>query len=62
MKVPDLPASDAGARESVVSVTGLDAADGRVRLITDDGAAELCGDATAAKDLSHPKWQKSRTA
>ncbi|MFI8241545.1 DUF3616 domain-containing protein [Streptomyces sp. NPDC085866] len=61
VKVLDLPTSDAGAWESVVSVPDLDAAGARVQLITDDGAADLYGDATEAKDLSHPEWQKSRT-
>jgi hypothetical protein len=32
-----------------------------VQLITDDGAADLYGDGTQAKDLAHPEWRKSRT-
>ncbi|MFF8727802.1 DUF3616 domain-containing protein [Streptomyces sp. NPDC015171] len=60
-KVLDLPTADAGGWESVVSVPDLTAAGARVQLITDDGAADLYGDGTEAKDLSHPEWQKSRT-
>ncbi|MGW4563809.1 hypothetical protein ACWEN3_15825 [Streptomyces sp. NPDC004561] len=53
--------SDAGAWESVVSVPDLTASGARVRLIADDGSADLYGDGTEAKGLSHPEWQKSRT-
>jgi hypothetical protein len=61
VKVLDLPTADAGGWESVVSVPDLAAGGARVQLITDDGAADLYGDGTAAKDLTHPEWQKSRT-
>ncbi|MBB5925451.1 DUF3616 domain-containing protein [Streptomyces echinatus] len=61
VKVLDLPTADAGGWESVVSVPDLTAAGARVQLITDDGAADLYGDGTEAKDLTHPEWQKSRT-
>ncbi|MCS0605193.1 DUF3616 domain-containing protein [Streptomyces sp. LP11] len=61
VKVLDLPTADAGGWESIVSVPDLTAPGARVRLITDDGAADLYGDGTEAKDLSHPEWQKSRT-
>ncbi|KOV70977.1 hypothetical protein [Streptomyces sp. MMG1121] len=43
------------------ATTTLHYAASRVQLITDDGAADLYGDGTEAKDLSHPEWQKSRT-
>ncbi|MFK4110162.1 DUF3616 domain-containing protein [Streptomyces sp. NPDC002176] len=61
VKALDLPTADAGGWESVVSVPDLDASGGRVQLITDDGSADLYGDGTEAKDLSHPEWQKSRS-
>ncbi|MFF0715115.1 DUF3616 domain-containing protein [Streptomyces bauhiniae] len=61
VKVLDLPTADAGGWESVVSVPDLDVPGGRVQLITDDGSADLYGDGTEAKDLSHPEWQKSRS-
>ncbi|MEU7084533.1 hypothetical protein [Streptomyces achromogenes] len=61
VKLLDLPTADAGGWESVVSVPDLTAAGARVQLITDDGAADLYGDGTQAKDLDHPEWQKSRT-
>ncbi|WP_251093055.1 hypothetical protein [Streptomyces sp. Caat 7-52] len=61
VKVLDLPTADAGGWESVVSVPDLTAPGARVQLITDDGAADLYGDGTKAKDLAHPEWQKSRT-
>lgn len=61
VKKLDLPTSDAGGWESVVSVPDLDVSGARVQLITDDGSADLYGDGTEAKDLSHPEWQKSRT-
>jgi hypothetical protein len=60
-KLRDLPTSDPGGWESVVSVPDLDAAGGRVQLITDNGDADLYGDGTAAKDLTHDEWKKSRT-
>ncbi|WP_225822679.1 DUF3616 domain-containing protein [Streptomyces naphthomycinicus] len=61
VKVLDLPTADAGGWESVVSVPDMTTAGARVQLITDDGAADLYGDGTDAKDLTHPEWQKSRT-
>nr|WP_202527805.1 DUF3616 domain-containing protein [Streptomyces sp. SID486] len=61
VKVLDLPTADAGGWESVVSVPDLAAAGARVQLVTDDGAADLYGDGTEAKDLAHPEWQKSRS-
>ncbi|MEU6815230.1 DUF3616 domain-containing protein [Streptomyces sp. NPDC046860] len=61
VKALDLPTADAGGWESVVSVPDLDASGARVQLITDDGSADLYGDGTEAKDLSHPEWQKSRS-
>ncbi|MEU3415121.1 hypothetical protein [Streptomyces sp. NPDC006658] len=61
VKVLDLPTADAGGWESVVSVPDPATAGARVQLITDDGAADLYGDGTEAKDLAHPEWQKSRT-
>ncbi|MER6464564.1 DUF3616 domain-containing protein [Streptomyces sp. NPDC001228] len=61
VKALDLPTADAGAWESVVSVPDLSVSGARVQLITDDGAADLYGDGTEAKDLGHPQWQKSRT-
>ncbi|MBJ6638376.1 DUF3616 domain-containing protein [Streptomyces sp. DHE7-1] len=61
VKKLDLPTSDAGGWESVVSVPDLDASGARVQLITDDGSADLYGDGTEAKDLTHPEWQKSRS-
>ncbi|MDO0928049.1 hypothetical protein QQY24_22530 [Streptomyces sp. TG1A-8] len=62
VKALDLPTADAGGWESVVSVPDLSVPGGRVQLITDNGAADLYGDGTAAKDLAHPEWRKSRTA
>ncbi|WP_030742495.1 hypothetical protein [Streptomyces sp. NRRL S-31] len=61
VKVLDLPTADAGGWESVVSVPDPTAAGARVQLLTDDGAADLYGDGTDAKDLTHPEWRKSRT-
>ncbi|MEW2317004.1 DUF3616 domain-containing protein [Streptomyces bauhiniae] len=61
VKVLGLPTADAGGWESVVAVPDLDVSGGRVQLITDDGSADLYGDGTEAKDLSHPEWQKSRS-
>ncbi|MER5753228.1 hypothetical protein [Streptomyces sp. NPDC002088] len=62
VKVLDLPTTDAGAWESIVSVPDLTQSGARVQLITDDGAADLYGDGTEAKDLAYPEWQKSRSA
>ncbi|MEU4218518.1 hypothetical protein [Actinoplanes sp. NPDC026623] len=53
--VRSLPTADAGAWEAIVAETG-----GQVRLLADCGAADLYGDGSDAKDLSHPEWQKSR--
>jgi len=61
VKVLDLPTSDAGAWEAAVTVPDLTVPGGRVQLITDDGDADLYGDGTQAKDLTHPEWQKSRS-
>ncbi|MGI5460757.1 DUF3616 domain-containing protein [Streptomyces sp. CA-249302] len=61
VKVLDLPTTDAGGWESIVSVPDLTQSGARVQLITDDGAADLYGDGTEAKDLTHPEWQKSRS-
>ncbi|MFG3122860.1 DUF3616 domain-containing protein [Streptomyces sp. NPDC048201] len=60
VKTLDLPTADAGGWESVVSVPDLGVPGGRVQLVTDDGTADLYGDGTEAKDLSHPEWRKSR--
>ncbi|WP_372347032.1 DUF3616 domain-containing protein [Streptomyces sp. KL116D] len=59
-KVADLPTTDPGGWESVVSVPDLSVAGQRAQLITDDGAADLYGDGTEAKDLTHDEWKKSR--
>ncbi|MEV3857857.1 hypothetical protein AB0J38_26460 [Streptomyces sp. NPDC050095] len=56
----DLPTSDPGGWEAVVSVPDLGTSGARVRLITDDGSADLYGDGTEAKDLTHDEWKKSR--
>ncbi|MGW5104290.1 DUF3616 domain-containing protein [Streptomyces sp. NPDC004100] len=61
VKALDLPTADAGGWESIVTTPDLSVPGGRVQLITDDGSADLYGDGTEAKDLSHPEWQKSRT-
>ncbi|MEU3981927.1 DUF3616 domain-containing protein [Streptomyces sp. NPDC026672] len=61
VKVLDLPTSDAGGWESIVSVPSGGTSGARVQLITDDGDADLYGDGVQAKDLSHPEWQKSRS-
>ncbi|MGV9265137.1 hypothetical protein ACWDRR_10785 [Kitasatospora sp. NPDC003701] len=61
VKVLDLPTSDAGGWEAVPDVPDLTAPGARVQLITDDGSADLYGDGTEAKDLTHPEWKKSRT-
>ncbi|MEV1021668.1 hypothetical protein [Streptomyces sp. NPDC050264] len=58
----DLPTSDPGGWESVVSVPDLATSGARVQLITDDGSADLYGDGTEAKDLDHDEWKKSRAA
>ncbi|MGW2813095.1 hypothetical protein [Streptomyces sp. NPDC001415] len=56
----DLPTTDPGGWEAVVDVPDLDQAGARAQFITDDGSADLYGDGTAAKDLTHPEWKKSR--
>ncbi|WP_435800891.1 hypothetical protein [Streptomyces mirabilis] len=56
----DLPTSDPGGWESVVDVPDLTVPGARAQLITDDGSADLYGDGTEAKDLTHPEWKKSR--
>ncbi|WP_199520318.1 DUF3616 domain-containing protein [Kitasatospora sp. MBT63] len=61
VKVLDLPTSDAGGWEAVVDVPDLSVPGARAQLITDDGSADLYGDGTEAKDLTHPEWKKSRT-
>lgn len=61
LKVLDLPTPDAGAWEAIVSVPATVISGARVQLITDDGAADLYGGSTEAKDLTHPEWQKSRS-
>ncbi|MFF2079276.1 hypothetical protein ACFVXG_31545 [Kitasatospora sp. NPDC058162] len=61
VKLIDLPTSDAGAWEALPDVPDLDAPGARVQLITDNGSADLYGDGTAAKDLTHPEWKKSRS-
>ncbi|MFG2817803.1 DUF3616 domain-containing protein [Kitasatospora sp. NPDC048365] len=61
VKVRDLPTADAGAWETVVDVPDLTVPGARAQLITDDGAADLYSDGTAAKDLTHPEWKKSRS-
>ncbi|MGW1891806.1 hypothetical protein ACWCP6_16350 [Streptomyces sp. NPDC002004] len=60
VKRVDLPTSDPGGWEAVVSVPDLSAPGARARLLTDDGSADLYGDGTEAKDLTHPEWKKSR--
>ncbi|MFF2616147.1 hypothetical protein [Kitasatospora sp. NPDC058046] len=60
-KLIDLPTSDYGAWEAVTDVPDLDAPGARAQLITDDGSADLYNDGTAAKDLTHPEWKKSRS-
>ncbi|WP_371503393.1 DUF3616 domain-containing protein [Kitasatospora sp. NBC_00374] len=61
VKVADLPTSDAGGWEAVVDVPDLTVPGARAQLITDDGSADLYNDGTAAKDLTHAEWKKSRT-
>ncbi|MET7679642.1 hypothetical protein [Streptomyces sp. NPDC005423] len=60
VQLRSLPTSDPGAWEAVVDVPDLTVPGARAQLITDDGAADLYGDGTDAKDLTHPEWQKSR--
>ncbi|WP_405917280.1 DUF3616 domain-containing protein [Streptomyces sp. NBC_00728] len=56
----DLPTSDPGGWEAVVDVPDLTVSGARAQLITDDGSADLYGDGTEAKDLTHDEWKKSR--
>ncbi|MFD7165584.1 DUF3616 domain-containing protein [Streptomyces violascens] len=60
VKRADLPAGDPGGWEAVVDVPDLNQAGTRAQFITDDGSADLYGDGTEAKDLTHPEWKKSR--
>ncbi|WP_406509141.1 DUF3616 domain-containing protein [Streptomyces sp. NBC_00212] len=60
VKRADLPTSDPGGWEAVVDVPDLNQAGARAQFITDDGSADLYGDGTEAKDLTHPEWKKSR--
>ncbi|MEU4349822.1 hypothetical protein [Streptomyces sp. NPDC023838] len=60
VKLRDLPTSDPGGWEAVVDVPDLSVPGARAQLITDDGSADLYGDGTEAKDLTHPEWKKSR--
>ncbi|MFC0849002.1 MULTISPECIES: hypothetical protein [Streptomyces] len=60
VKLRDLPTSDPGGWEAVVDVPDLSVPGARAQLITDDGSADLYGDGTDAKDLTHPEWKKSR--
>ncbi|MET7847230.1 hypothetical protein ABZT48_03080 [Streptomyces avermitilis] len=56
----DLPTSDPGGWESVVDVPDLTVSGARAQLITDAGSADLYGDGTEAKDLTHDEWKKAR--
>ncbi|MFE9556033.1 hypothetical protein ACFYOD_21455 [Streptomyces sp. NPDC006703] len=60
VKRADLPTGDPGGWEAVVDVPDLGRAGARAQFITDDGSANLYGDGTEAKDLTHPEWKKSR--
>ncbi|MET9496813.1 hypothetical protein [Streptomyces sp. NPDC006552] len=62
VKALDLPTTDPGGWEAVVSVPDLSVPGQRVQLITDSGSADLYGDGTEAKDLDHDEWKKSRAA
>ncbi|WP_428955434.1 hypothetical protein [Streptomyces sp. cg35] len=62
VKRADLPTSDPGGWESVVSVPDLSQSGQRAQLITDNGSADLYGDGTEAKDLDHDEWKKARAA
>ncbi|MFD7029161.1 hypothetical protein ACFWAR_14120 [Streptomyces sp. NPDC059917] len=61
VKRTDLPTSDAGGWEAIVDVPDLKVPGARVQLITDCGSADLYGDGTEAKDLTHAEWKKSRS-
>ncbi|MFD7335973.1 hypothetical protein ACFV98_08200 [Streptomyces violascens] len=60
VKRADLPTGDPGGWEAVVDVPDLNQTGARAQFITDDGSADLYGDGTEAKDLTHPEWKKSR--
>ncbi|MFI7387650.1 DUF3616 domain-containing protein [Streptomyces sp. NPDC049813] len=62
VKAVDLPTTDPGGWEAVVSVPDLSVPGQRVQLITDSGSADLYGDGTEAKDLDHDEWKKARAA
>nr|WP_053672873.1 hypothetical protein [Streptomyces sp. H036] len=62
VKRADLPTTDPGGWEAIVEVPDLTAAGARVQLVTDSGSADLYGDGTEAKDLTHPEWKKARAA
>ncbi|MET7699718.1 DUF3616 domain-containing protein [Streptomyces sp. NPDC005485] len=59
-KTLDLPTSDPGGWEAVIDVPDLTAPGARAQLLTDNGSADLYGDGTEAKDLTHSEWKKSR--
>ncbi|GAA2674309.1 DUF3616 domain-containing protein [Actinoplanes palleronii] len=58
--VRSLPTADPGGWEAIVAVPDLTVAGARAQLVTDAGAADLYGDGTEAKDLTHAEWKKSR--
>ncbi|MFG3286855.1 DUF3616 domain-containing protein [Streptomyces sp. NPDC048111] len=60
VKRADLPTDDPGGWEAVVDVPDLQQPGARAQFITDDGSADLYGDGTDAKDLTHAEWKKSR--
>ncbi|WP_327351252.1 hypothetical protein [Streptomyces sp. NBC_01304] len=60
VKRMDLPTADPGGWEAVVDVPDLTAPGARAQLLTDSGSADLYGDGTAAKDLTHAEWKKAR--
>ncbi|GAA2289167.1 hypothetical protein OKJ48_39765 [Streptomyces kunmingensis] len=62
VKDVDLPTTDPGGWEAVVSVPDLSVPGQRAQLITDAGSADLYGDGTEAKDLDHDEWKKARAA
>ncbi|MFF5779115.1 hypothetical protein ACFY7Y_19470 [Streptomyces virginiae] len=62
VKRADLPTTDPGGWEAIVEVPDLTVAGARVQLITDSGSADLYGDGTEAKDLTHAEWKKARAA
>ncbi|MET9691658.1 hypothetical protein ABZY81_24785 [Streptomyces sp. NPDC006514] len=62
IKRADLPTTDPGGWEAIVEVPDLTVPGARVQLITDSGSADLYGDGTEAKDLTHTEWKKARAA